>query len=55
MNTGDITTLIGNLGFPIFVAVYMMYQNSKLSETITDLKTAITELSTLLKNNREEE
>ena len=52
--TTDVTNLIGNLGFPIFVAVYMMYQNSKLTETITDLKTAITELSTLLKNKDEE-
>lgn len=46
---GDVQNLIANLGFPIFVAVYMMYQNQKLTNTIADLKNAITELSTLLK------
>lgn len=50
----DIQSLISNLGFPIFVAVYMMYQNQKLSETISDLRNAITELSTLLKEKSEE-
>lgn len=46
---GEVQNLIANLGFPIFVAVYMMYQNQKLSNTITDLKNAITELSTLIR------
>ena len=46
---GDAQNLIANLGFPIFVAVYMMYQNQKLSNTIADLKNAITELSTLIR------
>lgn len=49
----NITELIGNLGFPIFVAVYMMMQNQKLTETINDLKIAITELSTLLKDKED--
>ena len=50
----DIQSLISNLGFPIFVAVYMMFQNQKLSETISDLRNAITELSTLLKEKSDE-
>lgn len=50
----DIQSIISNLGFPIFVAVYMMYQNQKLSETISDLRNAITELSTLIKEKSEE-
>ena len=50
----DIQSLISNLGFPIFVAVFMMYQNQKLSETISDLRNAITELSTLLKEKSDE-
>jgi hypothetical protein len=45
----DIQSLISNLGFPIFVAIYMMLQNQKLTETISDLRNAITELSTLIK------
>lgn len=54
MNTSDITTLIGNLGFPIFVSIYMLYQNSKLTDTIAELKNAITELSTLIRHKDEE-
>lgn len=51
---GDVQNLIANLGFPIFVAVYMLYQNQKLSDTIADLKNAITELSTLIKEKEKE-
>ena len=50
----EITDLISNVGFPIFVALYMMYQNQKLSDTIADLKNAITELSTLIKDKKED-
>jgi hypothetical protein len=32
----------------------MMYQNQKLSETISDLRNAITELSTLIKEKSDE-
>ena len=46
---GDVQNLIANLGFPIFVAVYMMYQNQKLSNTIAELKNAIIELSTMIR------
>lgn len=46
----EVTDLISNVGFPIFVALYMMYQNQKLSDTIADLKNAITELSTLIRD-----
>lgn len=53
MNSNDITALIGNLGFPIFVSIYMLYQNSKLTDTIADLKNAITELSTLIRKEEE--
>jgi hypothetical protein len=31
-----ITKLIGNLGFPIFVAAYMMIKSSKETEALTD-------------------
>lgn len=53
MTTSDISTLVGNLGFPIFVSVYMLYQNSKLTDTIAELKNAITELSTLIRKEDE--
>lgn len=31
-----VTKLIGNLGFPIFVAVFMMLKNSKDTQALTD-------------------
>lgn len=41
----DIYQFITNLGFPIFVAVWMLYKsskdNEKMMETINDLKNAI--------------
>lgn len=55
MDINAIGNLISTIGFPIFVAVWMLYKtskdNEKMTETIGDLKTAITELSTLLKEN----
>lgn len=45
----DFTTIISQLGFPIFVAVWMLYKTSKDSEemrgSINDLKSAITLLT----------
>ena len=45
----DFTTIISQLGFPIFVAVWMLYKTSKDSEemrgSINDLKNAITLLT----------
>jgi hypothetical protein len=42
-----ITKLISNLGFPIFVAVYMMIKSSKETEALTD---AINTLSNKIDN-----
>lgn len=57
MDINAIGNLISTIGFPIFVAVWMLYKtskdNEKMTETIGDLKTAITELSTLLKESKE--
>lgn len=60
MNMNDVTTIIANLGFPIFVAVWMLYKSSKdnerMTETINDLKNAITILTSEIKHyNREDE
>ena len=45
----DLSTIISQLGFPIFVAVWMLYKTSKDSEemrnSINDLKNAITLLT----------
>lgn len=45
----DLTPIISQLGFPIFVAVWMLYKTSKDSEemrkSINDLKNAITLLT----------
>lgn len=54
MNVADISTMISTVGFPIFVAVWMLYKTSKdsaaMNESISELKNAITELTTLIKN-----
>lgn len=59
MNMNDITTIIANLGFPIFVAIWMLYKSSKdnerMTETINDLKNAITILTSEIKHNKEDE
>ena len=45
----DVANIISQLGFPIFVAVWMLYKTSKDSEemrgSINDLKNAITLLT----------
>lgn len=45
----DLATIISQLGFPIFVAVWMLYKTSKdseeMRESINDLKTAIITLT----------
>ena len=52
MDMDGIQTIISTVGFPIFVAVWMLYKSSKdsekMSETIDDLRNAITELSAIL-------
>lgn len=59
MNMNDITTIISNLGFPIFVAIWMLYKSSKdnerMTETINDLKNAITILTSEIKHHKEDE
>lgn len=58
MDVNAITQVISSLGFPIFVAVWMLYKSSKDSEemrnAINELRLAITELTTLVKNERED-
>lgn len=45
----DLANIISQLGFPIFVAVWMLYKTSKdseeMRESINDLKNAITLLT----------
>ena len=41
MDMTEITQIIGNLGFPIFVAVWMLYKSSSDS---ADIRSAISEL-----------
>lgn len=58
MDMSTIGSFISSVGFPVFVAVWMLYKTSKdsekMTETVAELKNAITELSTLLKNDRED-
>lgn len=59
MDMQIVNNLISSVGFPIFVAVWMLYKSSKDSEemkdTINELKNAITEMTTLLKGNNSED
>lgn len=59
MDMQVVNNLISSVGFPIFVAVWMLYKSSKDSEemkdTINELKNAITEMTTLLKTDKENE
>ena len=52
MDMSAVQTIISTVGFPIFVAVWMLYKSSndseKMSETIDDLRNAITELTAIL-------
>lgn len=58
MDLQVVNNLISSVGFPIFVAVWMLYKTSKdsseMKDTINDLRNAITEMTTLLKSDKEE-
>ena len=51
----DVAQFISNLGFPIFVAVWMLYKsskdNEKMTETINELKNAINLLTAEFKHH----
>ena len=51
----EVYQFISNLGFPIFVAVWMLYKSSKdnenMTETINELKNAITLLTAEFKHH----
>lgn len=57
MDMNAMQTIISTVGFPIFVAVWMLYKSSKdsekMSETIDDLKNAITELTAILTKTKD--
>ena len=55
----DISTIISQLGFPIFVAIWMLYKTSEDSEemrkSINDLKNAITLLTSEVAHHDEDD
>lgn len=55
----EIYQFISNLGFPIFVAVWMLYKsgkdNERMTQTINDLKNAITILTSEIKHHNKED
>ena len=55
MDMSEITQIIANLGFPIFVAVWMLYKSSsdseKMRSAISELKDAIVIFTEKLKND----
>lgn len=50
----DVANFISTIGFPVFVAVWMLYKGSKDSEALKDsvneLKNAITEMTAKLES-----
>ena len=49
MDFNAIIQAVSAVGFPIVACGVLFYQNSKLTETIGDLKNTLTENTTLLK------
>lgn len=49
MDFNTIIEAVSAVGFPIVACGILFYQNSKLTETIGDLKNTLTENTTLLK------
>lgn len=49
MDFNTIMQAVSAVGFPIVACGVLFYQNSKLTETIGDLKNTLTENTTLLK------
>lgn len=45
----EIINAISTVGFPIVCCGVLFYQNSKLTETISDLKSTLVENTTILK------
>ena len=46
----EIIQAISTVGFPIVCCGVLFYQNSKLTETISDLKSTLVENTTILKS-----
>ena len=59
MDTQVVQGFISSVGFPIFVAVWMLYKSSKdsdkMSESLQELKNAIIELTTLMKSEKKDD
>lgn len=59
MDVQVVQGFISSVGFPIFVAVWMLYKSSKdsekMSESLQELKNAITELTTLMKSEKKDD
>ena len=66
MDMNTITSLVGSLGFPIVVAIYMIYVNTKqserhenenktMTEAINELKIVIEKLLTKMDADEEKE
>lgn len=55
MDFENITNLISSIGFPIFVAVWMLYKSSndskELTAAINQLENAILDLKAYIQNN----
>ena len=49
MDVNAVMQAVSTVGFPIVACVFLFKQNNKLSETIGDLKSTLTENTTLLK------
>ena len=53
MDVNLISTLIGNVGFPIAACCIMFYQNSKMQETLTELTKTLSTMNERLSDVEE--
>lgn len=49
MDFNNLMQAVSTVGFPIVACGVLFYQNSKLTQTISDLKNTLTENTTMLK------
>ena len=53
MDVTALTTLISNVGFPIAVTMFLLYQNQKMSQVISENTKAVESLTLSILKNKE--
>mgnify|MGYP000851470212 FL=1 len=53
MDITGLTTLISNVGFPIAVTMFLLYQNQKMAQVISENTKAVESLTLSILKNKE--